>query len=91
MSVLALVLCLTYSEMDFKAALQAEIEAKKRKLSKISSSESSSSSKSVKVADLERQRQEEYLEKQRIIEEQRQVRSFYMAWCSVLLTIICLR
>ena len=65
--------------MDFKAALQAEIEAKKRQLSRISSSESIdehkiNKSKSVKVSDLERQRQEEYFEKQRIIDDQRQVK-----------------
>lgn len=58
---------------DFKAALQAEIEAKKRKLNEISTS--SKSVKSVKVADLERQRQEEYLEKQRALEEQRKVKA----------------
>lgn len=56
--------------MDFKAALQEEIEAKKRQLEKISNG---TEKKSVKVADLEKQRQEEYLEKQRLIEEQRQV------------------
>ena len=55
--------------MDFKAAIQAEIEAKKRQLEKINGTEK----KSVKVADLEKQRQEEYLEKQRILEDQRQV------------------
>lgn len=62
--------------MDFKAALQAEIEAKKRQLSKVSGSETSKTttkSNSVKVSDLEKQRQEEYLEKQRALEEQRQV------------------
>lgn len=58
---------------DFKAALQAEIEAKKRKLNEISTS--SKSVKSVKVADLERKRQEEYLEKQRALEEQRKVKA----------------
>lgn len=54
--------------MDFKAALQAEIEAKKRKLEQLTDK------KSVKVADLEKQREAEYLEKQRAIEEQRQVK-----------------
>lgn len=54
--------------MDFKAALQAEIEAKKRKLEQLTDK------RSVKVADLEKQREEEYLEKQRAIEEQRQVK-----------------
>lgn len=56
--------------MDFKAALQEEIEAKKRQLEKISNG---TEKKSVKVADLEKQRQEEYLEKQRLLEEQRHV------------------
>lgn len=59
--------------MDFKAALQAEIEDKKRQFSKLSSS-SDKSGKSIKTADLEKQRQEEYLKKQMIIEEQRKVK-----------------
>lgn len=64
--------------MDFKAALQAEIEAKKRQLNKLATSKDVGDSqgaqvKSVKVADLEKQKQEEYLEKQRQLEEQRQV------------------
>lgn len=63
--------------MDFKAALQAEIEAKKRQFAKVSSSESSKNINknwnSVKVSDLEKQRVEEYLEKQKALEEQRQV------------------
>lgn len=66
--------------MDFKAALQAEIEAKKRQLNKLSSSSNDLEEngnvgkvKSVKVADMERQKQEEYLEKQRALDEQRQV------------------
>lgn len=57
--------------MDFKAALQAEIEAKRRQFEKISNG---TEKKSVKVADLEKQRQEEYSEKQRLLEEQRQVK-----------------
>lgn len=57
--------------MDFKAALQAEIEAKKKQLSRVKSGTGGSS---VKVADLERERQEEYLEKQRILEESRQLK-----------------
>ena len=67
--------------MDFKAALQAEIEAKKRQFDKITATPNSNSAdsganvkaKSVKVADLERQKQEEYLEKQRVLDEHRQV------------------
>ena len=67
--------------MDFKAALQAEIEAKKRQFDKITATQNSNSAdsganvkaKSVKVADLERQKQEEYLEKQRVLDEHRQV------------------
>jgi hypothetical protein len=58
--------------MDFKAALQAEIEAKKLQFEKLSTN-GTEKKKSVKVADLEKQRHEEYLEKQRILEEQRQV------------------
>lgn len=61
--------------MDFKAALQAEIEAKKRQLEKINNG---TEKKSVKVADLEKQRQEEYLEKQRLLEEQRQVNYIHL-------------
>lgn len=61
--------------MDFKAALQAEIEAKKRQLEKFSNG---TEKKSVKVVDLEKQRQEEYLEKQRALDEQRQVRPLHM-------------
>ena len=57
--------------MDFKAALQAEIEAKKRQFEKVNNG---TEKKSVKVADLEKQRQEEYLGKQKVLEEQRQVK-----------------
>lgn len=64
--------------MDFKAALQAEIEAKKRQLSKaVNKSEEFSETKrfSVKVSDLEKQKQEEYTAKQKALEQQRQVLS----------------
>ena len=57
--------------MDFKATIAAEIEAKKRALEKVATGEK----KSVKVAELERQRQEEYLAKQKQIEEEREVRT----------------
>lgn len=63
--------------MDFKAALQAEIETKKRQLAKVSNSNSKSSADkitSVKVSDLEKQRQEEYLEKQNSLNEHRNVK-----------------
>ncbi len=56
--------------MDFKAALAAEIEAKKRLLEKAAGDK-----KSVKVADLERQKQEEYFVKQRLIEAEREVKT----------------
>lgn len=64
--------------MDFKAALQAEIEAKKRQINKLKSLNGSSETNdktknSVKVADLEKQKQEEYMEKQRALDDQRQV------------------
>lgn len=67
--------------MDFKAALQAEIEAKKRQLNKLAASKDAADAQgsqvtSVKVADLEKQKQEEYLEKQRQLEEQRQVKCY---------------
>lgn len=55
---------------DFKAAIAAEIEAKKRALERAAGDK-----KSVKVAELERQRQEEYLAKQKVIEAEREVRS----------------
>lgn len=66
------------AHMDFKAALQAEIEAKKRQINKLKSSNGSSETNdktknSVKVADLEKQKQEEYMEKQRTLDDQRQV------------------
>ena len=63
--------------MDFKAALQAEIEAKKLQLARLSNSDSISSTDkitSVKVSDLEKQRQEEYLEKQNSLNEHRKVK-----------------
>lgn len=60
--------------MDFKAALQAEIETKKRQFNKLSSENNSTSSKSVKVADVEKQKQEEYMEKQKTLDYQRQVK-----------------
>ena len=59
--------------MDFKEALQAEIEAKKKQLEKLSNG--TEKKKSIKLADLEKQRQEEYFEKQRLLEEQRQVQN----------------
>lgn len=58
--------------MDFKAALQAEIESKKRQLEKLNNE---TGKKSVKVSDLEKQREEEYFDKQRILEEQRKVKT----------------
>lgn len=58
--------------MDFKAALQAEIETKKRQLARLSNSEDKITS--VKVSDLEKQRQEEYLEKQNSLNEHRKVK-----------------
>lgn len=58
--------------MDFKAALQAEIETKKRQLARLSNSEDKITS--VKVSDLENQRQEEYLEKQNSLNEHRKVK-----------------
>ena len=70
--------------MDFKAALQAEIEAKKRQLNKAAGGNADSNNsqtkegvKSVKVADLERHKHEEYLEKQKALDDQRQV--FFIA------------
>lgn len=57
------------ARMDFKAALQAEIEAKKRQLDKFGKNGSS-----VKVSEIERQKEEEYLAKQRELDSQREVK-----------------
>ena len=64
--------------MDFKAALQAEIEAKKRQLEKFSKTSSS-----VKVSDLEKQKEAEYLEKQRALDAQREVSRIGSFWCNL--------
>jgi hypothetical protein len=54
--------------MDFKATIAAEIEAKKLAMQKAGGDR-----KSVKVADLERQKQEEYFANQKLLEEEREV------------------
>lgn len=65
--------------MDFKAALQAEIETKRLQLSKVSATNPNSKLKStdkitsVKLSDIEKQRQKEYLGKQKFLDEQRKV------------------